>query len=153
MYKCDFMRVTALGAFAVLCLCAAPAEAAKLDATNFLAACAADPSITEDPTFEEGKVTTKAYCDCVAGEIEKSNLSQKDLDMLTKMHKEEISDADVESYPTLEDLLNANEGYEDSCRKSLGLPTDEGTDDEGVPTEEDAMPEDDESPDDVSPPE
>ena len=56
--------------------------------------------------------------------------------MLTKMHNEEISDADVEAYPTLEDLLNANEGFEDSCRKSLGLPSDTGTDMEEEPTGE-----------------
>jgi hypothetical protein len=155
MHNSFFMRVIALGAFAVLCLCAAKVEAAKLDSTNFLAACGADPSVTEDPGFEDGKVTPQAYCECVAGELAKNNLSQKDVDMLTKMHKEEISDADVESYPTLEDLLNANEGYEDSCRKSLGLPTDTGTDTEEVPTEEDAIPQDDEAPaeDGASPPE
>jgi hypothetical protein len=71
------------------------------------------------------------------------------------MHKEEISDADVESYPTLEDLLNANEGYEDTCRTSLGLPIDEGTDVEEEPIDEGEMLEDEEAPaeDDGSPPE
>jgi len=153
MHNSFFMRVIALGAFAVLCLGAAKVEAAKLDTANFLAACGADPSITEDPGFDDGKVTPQSYCACIAGELEKSKLSQKDIDMLTKMHKEEISDADVEAYPTLEDLLNANEGYEDSCRKTLGLPADTGTDTEEVPAEEDAMPEDDEgAPDDSAPP-
>ena len=76
------------------------------------------------------------------GRARQSKLTQKDVDMLTKMHNEEISDADVEAYPTLEDLLNANEGYEDSCRKSLGLPADEGTDVEEAPMEEDTVPDD-----------
>ena len=51
--------------------------------------------------------------------------------------------------------MNANEGYEDACRKSLGLPVDEGTDVEEVPIDEGAMPEDEEAPaeDDGSPPE
>jgi hypothetical protein len=71
------------------------------------------------------------------------------------MHKDDISDADAESYPTLEDLMNANEGFEDFCRTSLGLPIDEGTDIEEVPLEDDGMPEEEEAPaeDDGSPPE
>jgi hypothetical protein len=137
----NFMRLIAVGAFAGLGLCAAKVEAAKLTTGDFVTACSDDPSVTDDPGFDEGKVTPKAYCDCVAGELEKSSLSQKDVDMLTKMHNEDISDSDAASYPTLEDLLNANEGYEDSCRKTLGLPADAG--DEGVP-EEDAVPEDEE---------
>jgi hypothetical protein len=137
----NFMRLIAVGAFACLGLCTAKVEAAKLNTGDFVAACGGDPSVTDDPGFEEGKVTPKAYCECVAGELEKSTLSQKDVDMLTKMHNEDISDSDAASYPTLEDLLNANEGYEDSCRKTLGLPADAG--DEGVP-EEDAVPDDEE---------
>ena len=129
----------------------------SLDTANFLAACTADPSVTDDAGFDDGKVTPKAYCECIAGELAKNNLSQKDVDMLTKMHKEEISDEDVENYPTLEDLLNANEGYEDSCRKSLGLP-----DRSPAPTRKRsrrvrrrATPEEEEAPaeDDGSPPE
>ena len=66
--------------------------------------------------------------------------------MLTKMHNEEISDEDVAGYPTLEDLLNANEGYEDSCRKSLGLPEDSGTDQEEEPDDQNGTPDDEEAP-------
>ena len=44
----------------------------------------------------------------------RTSSSQADVDMLTKMHKDEISDDDAENYPTLEDLMNANEGYEDA---------------------------------------
>ena len=75
--------------------------------------------------------------------------------MLTKMHKDEISDDDAESYPTLEDLMNANESYEDSCRTSSGMPIDEGTDIEEMPEGEDAVPDEGEAPaeDDGSPPE
>ena len=155
MHNAFFMRIIALGAFAALCLGAARVDAATLNTADFIAACGADASITEDPGLEDGKVTPKAYCECIAGEFEKNKLSQKDVDMLTKMHKEEISDADVENYPTLEDLMNANEGYEDTCRKSLGLPMDEGTDVEEEPIDEGAMPEDGEVPaeDDGSPPE
>lgn len=143
MPKTVFMRLVALGAFAGLCLCAGEAEAAKLNTSDFIAACSEDPSITDDPGFDEGKVEPKAYCACVAAELEKNNLSQNDIDMLTKMHNEEISDADVESYPTLEELMNANESFEDRCRTSLGLPTDIGTDIEEIP-EEEFLPEEDE---------
>ena len=135
-----------LGACAAFVIGAVPALAApagKLNTDTFVAACA-DPNVTEEPGFEAGKVTPKSYCDCVAGELGKAKLTQKDVDMLTKMHKEEISDADAEAYPTLEDLLNANEGYEDSCKKSLGLPADEDTvpdDGQGdAPSGDDASP-------------
>ena len=156
MYKSDFMRVVALGAFAVLCLGITEVSAAGADSSKFVAACAADPSITDDPGFDDGKVTPKTFCDCVAGELAKNNLNQKDVDMLTRMHNEEISDEDVAGYPTLEDLLNKNEGFEDSCRKGLGIPIDTGTDMEEEPTDEDAAPDDEEAPpadDDASPPE
>ena len=160
MHKNFFMRLIALGAFAGLCFCAPKVEAAKLNAGDFIAACSEDPSVTDDPAFDDGKVTPKAFCECAAAELEKNNLSQKDVDMLTKMHNEDISDADAEAYPTLEDLMNANESYEDSCRKTLGLPTDVGTDLEEVPEDDvtpgDDMPENDgEAPaeDDGSPPE
>ena len=133
-----------------------PAAAGALNTANFVAACAADQNVTDEPGFEDGKVTPKAYCECVAGEIVKNKLSQNDVDMLTKMHKDEISDDDAESYPTLEDLMNANEGYEDSCKTSLGLPADEDNDvDEGTGEEDDVVPQDDGAPagDDTSPPE
>jgi hypothetical protein len=155
MYKSLLVRVIALGAFTVLCLGVAQVEAAAPDTAKFIAACTSDPSVTDDPGFDDGKVTPKAYCECVAGELVKNNLSQQDVDMLTKMHNEEISDEDVENFPTLEDLLNANEGFEDSCRKSLGLPEDTGTDMEETPEGEEGMPQEEEAPaeDDGSPPE
>jgi hypothetical protein len=155
MQKLIIMRIVALGGFAALSLCAGGVEAAgALNTAAFVAACSADASVTEDPGFDEGKVTPKAFCECVAGELGKSKLTQKDVDMLTKMHKEEISDSDAESYPTLEDLMNANEGYEDSCRQTLGLPSASGNDMEEEPAE--GMPEEEQAPpaeDDSSPPE
>jgi hypothetical protein len=72
------------------------------------------------------------------------------------MHKEEISDADVEAYPTLEDLMNSNEGFEDNCRKTLGLPAESGDDMEEEGPADEGMPEDEQTPpdqDDASPPE
>ena len=69
MHKIIFTRVIALGAFAAFCLCAAQqaAAAAALNTANFVAACAADENVTDEPGFEDGKVTPKAYCECVAG--------------------------------------------------------------------------------------
>jgi hypothetical protein len=150
MHKFCLMRAVALGSFAAVCLSAAGAGAAELNTAGFVAACSTDISITEDPAFEDGKVAPKAFCECVAGELVKNKVSQADVDMLTKMHKEEISDDDVENFPTLEDLMNANEDFEDNCRQSLGLPSgfadfdDEEMDDEGMMLDEE---------DDGSPPE
>jgi hypothetical protein len=45
--------------------------------------------------------------------------------------------------------MTANEGYEDACKKSLGLPADAGNDE--VPMEEDTVP-DEEAPDQGAPP-
>ena len=58
-------------------------------------------------------MTAKQYCDCIASKFEDKKLSQTDVDMLTKMHKDEITDEDADSYPTLEDLMSANEAIED----------------------------------------
>ncbi len=153
MDKNCLMRLIALGAFAGVCLGPAWAEAAEVNTDDFIAACSKDPIVTDDMGFDDGKVTPKAYCECIAAELVKNNLSQKDVDMLIKMHNEDISDADVESYPALDDLMIANEGYEDNCRKTLGLPTDTGTDIEGLREEEmmledDMLPEEDMSPED-----
>jgi hypothetical protein len=157
MYRVIFTRAIAFGALAALCWLWAQEDAfaAALNTANFVAACSADENVTSDPGFEDGKITPKAFCECVAGEIAKNKLSQTDVEMLTKMHKDDISDADAENYPTLEDLMNANEGYEDACRTSLGMPTDEGTDIEEGTGEDDVVPEEGEAPaqDDGSPPE
>ncbi|HSH64096.1 MAG: hypothetical protein ACAH04_07490 [Methylibium sp.] len=151
------MRVAVLGAFAAALGLAAPAAAAdKLDTAAFVTACTEDPTVTEDPGFEGGSATPKAFCECVADKLVENKSTQADLDMLTKLHNEEISDSDAETHPNFESLLVANEGYEDACRQSLGLSTDYGTDIEEVPMEEE-VPEgvapDGEAPLEDSPPE
>src|SRR6188508_1715462 len=66
-------RVAALGVFAAFCFHAASLEAkpavaapAKLNTAAFLDACSADQNVTDSPGFADGKVTPKAYCECVA---------------------------------------------------------------------------------------
>jgi hypothetical protein len=146
-------RLVAFGAFAALCLGAVEVQAENLNTADFIASCAKDPVVTEDPTFAEAKVTPEAYCQCVAGKLEESNVPQTDVDMLVKMHNEDITDADADDFPKLDDLLVANEGYEDACRQSLGISLDDS--DEEFPTEEEipdeGMTEDDEAPADAPP--
>ena len=149
-------RVVALGAFALLLAGASEFQARPRGRggqgstpADFVAACSADENVTDEPGFEDGKVTPKAFCECVAGKLDENKASQKDVDMLTKMHKDEISDADAEGYPTLDDLMNANEGYEDACRTSLGLPA--ADDEEEPPMEEDTVPDDGAPPDERAP--
>jgi hypothetical protein len=149
-----FLRTAALGAFAALALAAFRAEAAgALNTADFKTACVEDPVVADDPGFAGGKVTPQAYCDCVAGKLAENKLSQTDVDMLTKMHKEEITDADAANYATLEDLLVANEGFEDECKASLGIATDAGTDMEEVPEGPDMVPDEGPMEDEVTPPE
>jgi hypothetical protein len=150
----SLMRAAVLAAFATFGL-AAPAAAADNTAA-FVTACTEDPTVTEDPGFDGGSATPKAFCECVAGKLVENKSSQADVEMLTKLHNEEISDSDAETHPNFENLLVANEGYEDACRQSLGLSTDYGTDIEEAPTEEE-VPEgeapDGEAPLEDSPPE
>jgi hypothetical protein len=142
-------RLVALSAFAALCLGAADVEAATLNTADFVAACVDDPVVTEDPAFEGSKVTPQTFCQCVAGKLDENKRTQADVDMLTKMHNEDITDAEAEAFPKLDDLLIANEGYGDACRQSLGLSIEE-TDMEEFPMDEemtdDGMPEDEEGP-------
>ena len=81
------MRVAVLGAFAAALGLAAPAAAAdKLDTAAFVTACTEDPTVTEDPGFEGGSATPKAFCECVADKLVENKSTQADLDMLTKLH-------------------------------------------------------------------
>lgn len=154
MHKFHFIaRAVALGALVAVCSSSTEAGAADLNTGDFVAACGENVGSLEDPSFEEANVTPKAFCECVAEELAKGKVSQTDVDMLTKMHKEGFTDEDVETYPTLEELMNANEGFEDACRERLGLPTNlEPEFDDGI---EEGMPEEEEVPmeDDGSPPE
>ena len=120
------------------------ARAADIKLDNYMAACVADPDLVEE--FQgDPKVTPQVFCECVSGKLKEASATQADIDMLTKMHKDAITDEDVEGFPTLEDLMIANEDYEDSCRQRLGII---------VETDEDMMPEDDEGmmPEDEAPP-
>jgi hypothetical protein len=122
---------------------ASGAEAAPLDTEAFVAACISDPVVTDEPGLAQGsKVTPKIYCDCIAGKLGDKKLSQADVDMLTKLHKDEITDEDAESYPTLEDLMSANEGIEDDCKASLGMPPGADDDEEAPPVDEEDIPQD-----------
>ena len=121
---------------------AAPGAEGALNTDAFLAACVADPVVTDEPGFAEGaKATPQSYCACVAGKFKEQKLSQSDVDMMTKMHKDEITDEDAASYTTLEALMATNEGIEDDCKESLGMPSADD-DEEGPPANEEDIPQD-----------
>jgi hypothetical protein len=135
-------RVAVLGFVTALAAASSSfaAPAAKLNTEAFLAACSEDEVVTGQLGSAE-EITPKQFCECVAGKYQEGKISQKDVDMLTKMHKDEITDEDAASYSTLEDLLSANERIEDGCKKSLGVPAntngdDEAPDDEEMPADE-----------------
>jgi hypothetical protein len=118
------------------------APAGKLNTDAFLAACVADPVVTDEPGLEAGsKVTAQMYCECVVGKYHDKKLSQTEVDMMTKMHKDEITDEDATSFPKLEDLMAKNEGFEDECKASLGMPASQD-DNEEAPTNEEDIPQD-----------
>jgi hypothetical protein len=105
-----------------------------LNTADFLTACINDPVVTDEPGFSgDSKATPQVYCECIAGKFAASKMSQTDVDMLTKMHKDEITDEDAESYPTLEDLMRSNEDMEDSCKEKLGMPIGDSGDEEDAP--------------------
>jgi hypothetical protein len=147
------MRGSILAGVTILAIgtaAAAPKEApaGKLNTEAFLAACVADPVVTDEPGLAAGgKVTPQIYCDCIAGKFGGKKLSQADVDMLTKMHKDQITDEDAQSYPTLEDLMATHEGFEDACKASLGMPVstddqEEAPSDEAPPADEEDIPPD-----------
>ena len=131
----------------ILILAAVTAEAqapeAGLNTDAFLAACIADPVVTDEPGFAQGgKATPQSYCECVAGKFKEQKLSQSDVDMMTKMHKDEITDEDAASYATLEELMAKNEGIEDDCKESLGMPSADDDEEIGPPPDEEDIPQD-----------
>ena len=137
-----YHRVAVLGFVTALAAASSSfaAPAAKLNTEAFLAACSEDEVVTGQLGSAE-EITPKQFCECVAGKYQEGKISQTDVDMLTKMHKDEITDEDAASYATLEDLLSANERVEDGCKKSLGVPAntngdDEAPDDEEMPADE-----------------
>jgi hypothetical protein len=143
------MRGCILAGLAILMVSAAEAAPketpqAKLNTEAFLAACVADPVVTDEPGLEAGsKVTPQIYCECIIGKLGENKLSQTDVDMLTKMHKDEITDQDAASYPTLEDLMSKSERFEDACKASLGMPaSSDGDEEDGAPPDEEDIPQD-----------
>ena len=121
---------------------AAPEAAGALTTDAFFAACVADPVVTDEPGFGAGgKATPQSYCECIANKFKEQKLSQPDIDMMTKMHKDEITDEDAASYATLEELMATNEGIEDDCKESLGMPSSDD-DEEGPPIDEEDIPQD-----------
>ena len=72
------MRIIALGALALLLVGAgaiqnrASAAVGKVNMADFIAACASDDNVTQEPGFEDGKVTPKAFCECVSGKLEEN---------------------------------------------------------------------------------
>jgi hypothetical protein len=148
MYR-PLLGAVALGVFAALGAATTEAQAAGLDTAAFVAACAEDPVNKQDRGFAEAKVTTKVYCECVARKLQEGHLKQAAIDMLTKMHSDEITDEDAVNYPKLDDLMAVNEGYEDACKESLGVVSDDDSDmgempddmpDEAVPDEGEGPP-------------
>ena len=134
--------IAGLFIFAAGAAYAAPEAAGALNTDAFLAACVADPVVTDEPGFADGgKATPQLYCECIAGKFKEQKLSQPDVDMMTKMHKDEITDEDAASYATLEELMAANEGIEDDCKESLGMPSADD-DEEGPPANEEDIPQD-----------
>lgn len=138
-------RACMFASLAALLLGAPSVRAAgALDSADFLAACVADPVVMDEPGLNEGSsVTPQIYCACVAGKFAEGKFSQTDVDMLAKMHRDEITDEDAESYPTLGDLLQANEAMQDDCKASLGMPSSEDDgEEEGPPLDTEEIPED-----------
>ncbi|MGH6866886.1 MAG: hypothetical protein ACREDO_12140 [Methyloceanibacter sp.] len=125
------LRLVLVSTFPALVAGAGSAPAA-LDTTYFVDACAEDPFVANDEALQGGKVVPKDYCRCVARKLEASKASQTDFDLLTMIHDGDIAGASSEapSYPTLEDLMIVNEGYEDACKESLGLTVGDGPDKE-----------------------
>jgi hypothetical protein len=122
---------------------AAQEAAGALNTDAFIAACVADPVVIDEPGFAQGgKATPQAYCQCVADKFKVQNLRQSDVDMMTKMHKDEITDEDAATYTTLEELMATNENIEDDCKESLGMPSSDDDDEVGPPPDEEDIPQD-----------
>ena len=139
------MRGLLVAGILILAAVAAEAQApeAGLNTDAFLAACIADPVVTDEPGFAQGgKATPQSYCECIAGKFKEQKLSQADVDMMTKMHKDEITDEDAASYATLEELMAKNEGIEDDCKESLGMPSSDDDEEVGPPADEEDIPQD-----------
>jgi hypothetical protein len=144
--EASMAKVLARGAIGSVCMILAFAVASsargETDTAVFLEACTADPVVKDEPGLsEDSQVTPKVYCECVAGKLKEASLPQTDVDMLVKMHKDEITDEDAETFANLDVLMQTNEKLEDECKASLGMPTgDNGEEEEGAPLGEEDVP-------------
>ena len=68
-----------------------------------------------------------------AGEIEEA---------LALLKGDEITDEDAASYATLEELMAKNEGIEDDCKESLGMPSADDDEEIRPPPDEEDIPQD-----------
>ena len=140
------VKALARGAVGAACLFlvlggAPSARGETPDTAAFLDACVADPVVKDEPGLsEDSQVTPKVYCECLTGKLKEASLRQTDVDMLTRMHKDEITDEDAESYPTLDVLMQTNENLEEECKASLGMPTADDSEEEGPPLGEEDIP-------------
>ena len=107
----EFARLgyTALALMGLAALWATPAAA--LDTKEFVTACLADSSL--DQIEDVGtKITPKDFCACVAGKIAESDLTQDQVDIVTKIHKNDVDDTMSADYDAAHD---ANDSFETEC--------------------------------------
>ena len=110
--------------------------AAGLDTEDFKAACAGDADVTAMPGLKPGgKATPQEYCDCMADKLAESSLSQKDVDMLVKMHRHQVDWKEAMNYPQIDKLNEASDGFKKSCQNSFNMSVEdvEGSEVDSVP--------------------
>lgn len=140
-----WMRACVMAGSLLLALAAGDAAIAAdaLNTTDFLAACTTDQVVIDEPGLGgASKITPQSYCECIVEGFAAAKLSQSDVDMLTKFHKDEITDEDAATYATLEDLMRANEGIEDACKEKLGMPAGDDGEEGEQPLEGEDIPQD-----------
>jgi hypothetical protein len=106
-----FVRLAFSGA--VLVGLASAAHAETLNTDGFLAACVADDTLDQIEGVGT-TITPKDFCACVAGKILESELTQDQVDIVTKIHKYDVEDTASDDYDTAQ---QANMGFEEACSK------------------------------------
>ena len=61
------------------------------------------------------------FCECLAERYKEKKLSQSDVDFLTKLRRNALTDEEMQNYETAEDLFAADEDLNQACRTKLGL--------------------------------
>jgi hypothetical protein len=107
----EFARLgyTALALMGLAALGATPAAA--LATKEFVAACLADTSLDQIEGVGT-KIMPKDFCACVAARIAASELTQDQVDIITKMHKNDVDDTMSADYDEAHD---ANDSFETEC--------------------------------------